>query len=173
MLGRTAPHNKELSGPKCQWCWDWEVGVDSLQGMAYNKYCFMKSYFMLCMFVLSHNVQYISYCGSQTKAWISLQGIWSLGKTEKCWNRGFSLAFFKHTVLGAGELSDELSLPGTLWNLSSHDSIKMEIVDHALHALTDEVIIPHSGWEREPNEDCKPRHIEWESVLTNTAGCLR
>ncbi|XP_057584734.1 catenin delta-1 isoform X1 [Hippopotamus amphibius kiboko] len=64
-------------------------------------------------------------------------------------------------------------ITGTLWNLSSHDSIKMEIVDHALHALTDEVIIPRSGWEREPNEDCKPRHIEWESVLTNTAGCLR
>ncbi|XP_060246348.1 catenin delta-1 isoform X6 [Meriones unguiculatus] len=64
-------------------------------------------------------------------------------------------------------------ITGTLWNLSSHDSIKMEIVDHALHALTDEVIIPHSGWEKEPNEDCKPRHIEWESVLTNTAGCLR
>lgn len=83
------------------------------------------------------------------------------------------MAFFKHTVFGVGEVSDGLSLPGTLWNLSSHDSIKMEIVDHALHALTDEVIIPHSGWEREPNEDCKPRHIEWESVLTNTAGCLR
>lgn len=62
---------------------------------------------------------------------------------------------------------------GTLWNLSSHDSIKMAIVDHALHALTDEVIIPRSGWEREPNEDSKPRHMQWESVLTNTAGCLR
>lgn len=62
---------------------------------------------------------------------------------------------------------------GTLWNLSSHDSIKMAIVDHALHALTDEVIIPRSGWEREPSEDSKPRHIEWESVLTNTVGCLR
>ncbi|KFP78907.1 Catenin delta-1, partial [Acanthisitta chloris] len=64
-------------------------------------------------------------------------------------------------------------ITGTLWNLSSHDSIKMAIVDHALHALTDEVVIPRSGWEREPNEDSKPRHIEWESVLTNTAGCLR
>ncbi|XP_074810615.1 catenin delta-1 isoform X4 [Natator depressus] len=64
-------------------------------------------------------------------------------------------------------------ITGTLWNLSSHDSIKMAIVDHALHALTDEVIIPRSGWEREPNEDSKPRHIEWGSVLTNTAGCLR
>ncbi|NXV53163.1 CTND1 protein, partial [Uria aalge] len=64
-------------------------------------------------------------------------------------------------------------ITGTLWNLSSHDSIKMAIVDHALHALTDEVVIPRSGWEREPNEDSKPRHFEWESVLTNTAGCLR
>ncbi|XP_042302292.1 catenin delta-1 isoform X6 [Sceloporus undulatus] len=64
-------------------------------------------------------------------------------------------------------------ITGTLWNLSSHDSIKMAIVDNALHALTDEVIIPRSGWEREPSEDSKPRHIEWESVLTNTIGCLR
>ena len=65
---------------------------------------------------------------------------------------------------------------GTLWNLSSHDSVKMEIVDHALHALADEVIVPHSGWERGSNggeESCKPRHLEWETALTNTAGCLR
>lgn len=68
---------------------------------------------------------------------------------------------------------------GTLWNLSSHDSVKMEIVDHALHALSDEVMVPHSGWERGSNgagageENCKPRHLEWETALTNTAGCLR
>lgn len=65
---------------------------------------------------------------------------------------------------------------GTLWNLSSHDSVKMEIVDHALHALVDEVIVPHSGWDRGSNgadESCKPRHLEWETALTNTAGCLR
>lgn len=67
-------------------------------------------------------------------------------------------------------------VPGTLWNLSSHDSVKMEIVDHALHALVDEVIVPHSGWDRGSNgadESCKPRHLEWETALTNTAGCLR
>ncbi|MGH0159422.1 UNVERIFIED_CONTAM: hypothetical protein FKN15_062564 [Acipenser sinensis] len=46
-------------------------------------------------------------------------------------------------------------------------------VDHALHALSDEVMVPRSGWEREQNEDSKPRHIEWETALTNTAGCLR
>ncbi|XP_019129425.1 catenin delta-1 isoform X1 [Larimichthys crocea] len=75
------------------------------------------------------------------------------------------------------DLTDTIT--GTLWNLSSHDSVKMEIVDHALHALSDEVIVPHSGWERGSNgagggeENCKPRHLEWETALTNTAGCLR
>lgn len=55
----------------------------------------------------------------------------------------------------------------------------MEIVDHALHALSDEVMVPHSGWEQGSNganageENCKPRHLEWEIALTNTAGCLR
>lgn len=52
----------------------------------------------------------------------------------------------------------------------------MEIVDHALHALSDEVMVPHSGWERGNDggeESCKPRHLEWEVALTNTAGCLR
>uniref|UniRef100_A0AAQ4P6F2 Catenin (cadherin-associated protein), delta 1 n=1 Tax=Gasterosteus aculeatus aculeatus TaxID=481459 RepID=A0AAQ4P6F2_GASAC len=75
------------------------------------------------------------------------------------------------------DLTDTIT--GTLWNLSSHDSVKMEIVDHALHALSDEVMVPHSGWERGTNgagggeENCKPRHLEWETALTNTAGCLR
>ncbi|XP_020782987.1 catenin delta-1-like isoform X2 [Boleophthalmus pectinirostris] len=72
------------------------------------------------------------------------------------------------------DLTDTIT--GTLWNLSSHDAVKMEIVDHALHALADEVIVPHSGWERGgnvPEESCKPRHLEWETALTNTAGCLR
>ncbi|XP_037545523.1 catenin delta-1 isoform X2 [Nematolebias whitei] len=70
-------------------------------------------------------------------------------------------------------------ITGTMWNLSSHDSVKMEIVDHALHALSDEVMVPHSGWEQGSNragggeETCKPRHLEWEVALTNTAGCLR
>ncbi|KAL1023637.1 hypothetical protein UPYG_G00043830 [Umbra pygmaea] len=71
------------------------------------------------------------------------------------------------------DLTDTIT--GTLWNLSSHDSVKMEIVDHALHALSDEVMVPHSGWEtgHEAEENLKPRHLEWETALTNTAGCLR
>uniref|UniRef100_A0A673VSY7 Catenin delta 1 n=1 Tax=Salmo trutta TaxID=8032 RepID=A0A673VSY7_SALTR len=73
------------------------------------------------------------------------------------------------------DLTDTIT--GTLWNLSSHDSVKMEIVDHALHALSDEVMVAHSGWERANEaggeENLKPRHLEWETSLTNTAGCLR
>ncbi|KAM3624220.1 uncharacterized protein V6R79_020738 [Siganus canaliculatus] len=75
------------------------------------------------------------------------------------------------------DLTDTIT--GTLWNLSSHDFVKMEIVDQALHTLSDEVMVPHSGWERGSNgagggeENCKPRHLEWETALTNTAGCLR
>ncbi|XP_068607585.1 catenin delta-1 [Brachionichthys hirsutus] len=75
------------------------------------------------------------------------------------------------------DLTDTIT--GTLWNLSSHDSVKMEIVDNALHALSDEIMVPHSGWERGSNgaaggeENCKPRHLEWETALNNTAGCLR
>ncbi|XP_036406754.1 catenin delta-1-like isoform X2 [Megalops cyprinoides] len=76
------------------------------------------------------------------------------------------------------ELIDTIS--GTLWNLSSHDAVKMEIVDHALHALVDEVMVPLSGWDAERgggggggDESCKPKHLERETALTNTAGCLR
>ncbi|KAG9332269.1 hypothetical protein JZ751_015430 [Albula glossodonta] len=70
------------------------------------------------------------------------------------------------------DLTDTIT--GTLWNLSSHDSVKMEIVDHALNALSTEVMVPHSGWESGGEEEsCKPRHLEWETSLTNTTGCLR
>ncbi|XP_073079823.1 splicing regulator ARVCF isoform X9 [Manis javanica] len=61
---------------------------------------------------------------------------------------------------------------GTLWNLSSYEPLKMVIIDHGLQTLTHEVIVPHSGWEREPNEDSKPRDAEWTTVFKNTSGCL-
>ncbi|XP_057347731.1 splicing regulator ARVCF isoform X2 [Manis pentadactyla] len=62
---------------------------------------------------------------------------------------------------------------GTLWNLSSYEPLKVVIIDHGLQTLTHEVIVPHSGWEREPNEDSKPRDAEWTTVFKNTSGCLR
>ncbi|XP_064793012.1 splicing regulator ARVCF-like isoform X7 [Oncorhynchus masou masou] len=64
-------------------------------------------------------------------------------------------------------------ITGTLWNLSSFEPLKMVIINHGLQTLTNEVIIPHSGWEHEPNEDSKPRDAEWSTVFKNTSGCLR
>lgn len=64
-------------------------------------------------------------------------------------------------------------LTGTLWNLSSYEPLKMVIINHALQTMTNEVIIPHSGWEAEPNEDSKPRDAQWTTVFKNTSGCLR
>ncbi|XP_041436251.1 armadillo repeat protein deleted in velo-cardio-facial syndrome isoform X5 [Xenopus laevis] len=64
-------------------------------------------------------------------------------------------------------------ITGTLWNLSSYEPLKMVIINHGLQTLTNEVIIPHSGWENEPNEDSKPRDAEWLTVFKNTSGCLR
>ncbi|MBN3287416.1 ARVC protein, partial [Polyodon spathula] len=63
-------------------------------------------------------------------------------------------------------------ITGTLWNLSSYEPLKMVIINHGLQTLTNEVIIPHSGWEHEPNEDSKPRDAEWTTVFKNTSGCL-
>ncbi|XP_041424358.1 catenin delta-1 isoform X2 [Xenopus laevis] len=66
---------------------------------------------------------------------------------------------------------------GTLWNLSSLDSVKMELVDQALYTLTQEILVPHSGWQQDggmqDRVEGKPRHVEWEPALVNTTGCLR
>ncbi|XP_029025409.1 splicing regulator ARVCF isoform X2 [Betta splendens] len=62
---------------------------------------------------------------------------------------------------------------GTLWNLSSHEPLKMAVINHGLQTLTDEIIIPHSGWRRAAAEPSKLQGAEWTTVFKNTSGCLR
>uniref|UniRef100_A0A1A8BZZ1 Armadillo repeat gene deleted in velocardiofacial syndrome a n=1 Tax=Nothobranchius kadleci TaxID=1051664 RepID=A0A1A8BZZ1_NOTKA len=63
---------------------------------------------------------------------------------------------------------------GTLWNLSSHEPLKLIIINQGLQTLTDEIIIPHSGWRRRDSADSsKPQSAEWTTVFKNTSGCLR
>ncbi|KAM4634085.1 splicing regulator ARVCF [Polymixia lowei] len=62
---------------------------------------------------------------------------------------------------------------GTLWNLSSHEPLKMTVINHGLQTLTDEVIIPHSGWRREAIEHPRLQDADWTTVFKNTSGCLR
>ncbi|XP_017343811.1 splicing regulator ARVCF isoform X2 [Ictalurus punctatus] len=62
---------------------------------------------------------------------------------------------------------------GTLWNLSSHEPLKMAIINNGLQTLTDEIIIPHSGLRGDPNDPSRPGAPEWTTVFKNTSGCLR
>ncbi|CAL8321751.1 unnamed protein product [Lota lota] len=62
---------------------------------------------------------------------------------------------------------------GTLWNLSSHEPLKMAVINNGLQTLTDEVIIPQSGWRRDPGSSSAPVETQWTTVFRNTSGCLR
>ncbi|XP_061731677.1 splicing regulator ARVCF isoform X1 [Nerophis ophidion] len=62
---------------------------------------------------------------------------------------------------------------GTLWNLSSHEPLKMMVINQGLQTLNDEIIIPHSGWRRDPGDPSKRHSAEWTTVFKNTSGCLR
>lgn len=61
--------------------------------------------------------------------------------------------------------------PGLLWNLSSTDELKEELVADALPVLTDRVIIPFSGW-CDGNSNMSREVVDPE-VFFNATGCLR
>lgn len=49
----------------------------------------------------------------------------------------------------------------------------MVVINLGLQTLTDEIIIPHSGWRKDSVEACKLLSAEWTTVFKNTSGCLR
>lgn len=50
----------------------------------------------------------------------------------------------------------------------------MTVINHGLQTLTDEIIIPHSGWRRDATADpSKLQSADWTTVFKNTSGCLR
>ncbi|XP_059491225.1 splicing regulator ARVCF isoform X4 [Neocloeon triangulifer] len=57
---------------------------------------------------------------------------------------------------------------GVLWNLSSCEDLKRNIIDDGLVAIVNHIIIPHSGWDpTSPGETC------WSNVFRNASGVLR
>ncbi|CAL8134880.1 unnamed protein product [Orchesella dallaii] len=68
---------------------------------------------------------------------------------------------------------------GVLWNLSSCEELKKAIIDDAMVALVNIVIIPHSGWDRSlatGSSVNNPSHIPdacWSTVFKNASGVLR
>lgn len=61
--------------------------------------------------------------------------------------------------------------PGLLWNLSSTDELKEELIADALPVLADRVIIPFSGC-CDGNSNLARETVDPE-VFFNTTGCLR
>lgn len=66
-----------------------------------------------------------------------------------------------------------------LWNLSSCEDLKRQIIDDALQVLVSTVIIPHSGWDRN-NPQQQPSQIQqhqqpiyWSTVFRNASGVVR
>ncbi|XP_074164851.1 LOW QUALITY PROTEIN: plakophilin-1 [Sminthopsis crassicaudata] len=70
---------------------------------------------------------------------------------------------------GSTEIQKQLT--GLLWNLSSTDELKQELITEALPVLTDRVIIPFSGW-CDGNSNMSRETVDPE-VFFNATGCLR
>ncbi|KAL8179200.1 UNVERIFIED_CONTAM: protein kinase pkp1, partial [Gekko kuhli] len=70
-----------------------------------------------------------------------------------------------------GNTEIQKQLTGLLWNLSSTDELKEDLIHEALPVLTDRVIIPFSGWTDGTSN--RSREIVDPEVFFNATGCLR
>ncbi|KAM6458130.1 plakophilin-1 isoform 1-T1 [Liasis olivaceus] len=70
-----------------------------------------------------------------------------------------------------GNTEIQKQLTGLLWNLSSTDELKEDLIHDALPVLTDRVIIPFSGWCDGISN--RSREIVDPEVFFNATGCLR
>uniref|UniRef100_T1IHH0 Catenin delta-2 n=1 Tax=Strigamia maritima TaxID=126957 RepID=T1IHH0_STRMM len=63
---------------------------------------------------------------------------------------------------------------GVLWNLSSCEDLKKSIIEDGLTVITNSVVIPHSGWNRNMDTgENRPSEIYWSTVFRNASGVLR
>jgi catenin delta-2 len=80
----------------------------------------------------------------------------------------------KRAIKNAGGVPNLINLlrkalvTGVLWNLSSCEDLKRNIIDDGLAVTVHHIIIPHSGWDpTSPGETC------WSNVFRNASGVLR
>ncbi|XP_074050848.1 plakophilin-2 isoform X2 [Macrotis lagotis] len=69
------------------------------------------------------------------------------------------------------DLETKKQITGLLWNLSSSDKLKNLMITEALLTLTDNVIIPYSGWSE--GDYPKANDLLDFDVFYNVTGCLR
>ncbi|XP_058915239.1 plakophilin-1 [Kogia breviceps] len=73
------------------------------------------------------------------------------------------------TRTGCTEVQKQLT--GLLWNLSSTEELKEELISDALPVLVDRAIIPFSGWC--DGDSSQPQEAVDAEVFFNATGCLR
>ncbi|XP_043080879.1 plakophilin-1 [Puntigrus tetrazona] len=81
-------------------------------------------------------------------------------EVERCEGIEAVLTLFRNTTV----IETQKQLTGLLWNLSSADELKPELIKTALPLLTESVVVPYNFWTN--------KHIDSE-VFYNTTGCLR
>ncbi|KAM8830149.1 plakophilin-1 [Synchiropus picturatus] len=83
---------------------------------------------------------------------------------QHCGGIAKSLQLLKET----DSTETQKQITGLLWNLSSADELKGELIATALPALTESVVVPFTGWcENISNNNVHP------DVFYNATGCLR
>ncbi|XP_023689809.2 plakophilin-1-like [Paramormyrops kingsleyae] len=85
-------------------------------------------------------------------------------EVQQCKGIEEALALLKDT----DSSETQRQLAGLLWNLSSEDSLKPVLIQRALPVLTENVVVPFTGW----SDTSTNRHIDPE-VFCSTTGCLR
>ncbi|XP_023685427.1 plakophilin-1-like isoform X1 [Paramormyrops kingsleyae] len=85
-------------------------------------------------------------------------------EVQRCGGIGKALALLKSTD------SDETKkqLTGLLWNLSSSDDLKSDLIQTAMPVLTDTVVVPYAGMSEQNTSD----NMDPE-IFYNTTACLR
>lgn len=85
-------------------------------------------------------------------------------EVQDCGGIGKALQLLKET----DSTETQKQVTGLLWNMSSTDELKSELIATALPALTDNVIVPFTCWsDNTANNNIHPE------VFYNTTGCLR
>ncbi|XDV45538.1 hypothetical protein PO909_013625 [Leuciscus waleckii] len=82
-------------------------------------------------------------------------------EVEKCEGLEAILTLLRNTNVA----ETQKQLTGLLWNLSSADDLKPELIRNALPLLTESIVVPYNDWS-------DSKHID-DEVFYNTTGCFR
>ncbi|XP_067855313.1 plakophilin-2-like isoform X2 [Heptranchias perlo] len=67
------------------------------------------------------------------------------------------------------DVETKKQITGLLWNLSSNEQLKTDLIQSAITPLTTSIVIPFSGW---PDGDVKNFDVD-PDIFYNTTGCMR